>query len=547
MRRLLAGGLGLTLGVFVGAGQAQETRSSVPAAVLLPPTAATAPAPAAALGRPVLGGGTSGAFALDRASGSDSIRPASWSSSSQEPVYRAQTADLPQPLPLGSTGGTEVVQDKEKSPEPRVIARKGNDSAPVVSSAPGLGTLPYNCWGCGDAPPSAGLDCGGPSCLPECCCGPDLCRPYRFWVNGEYLLWWIKDGSGPPLVTASPAGTPAKFAGVIGQDNTRILFSGKDLEYDDRSGGRFSGGVWFDPAMCFGLDGSFFFLGQRTASFTAGSTGDPTLARPFINQTPGFPVGQASELVSFPGALNGTVVVQSTSRLWGADTNFRLNLHNGRCDSLCDDCHGDLCFRWNALAGFRFLQLSENLAISEDLVATTPEFLGAHIGVLDTFDTRNRFYGGQIGTEAELQWRRWSLDLLVKVALGNTHEVAFVNGSTSFLFPGATAPSTFPGGLYALPTNSGRFSQNVFTVVPELGVKLAFNVTPGLRIYVGYSFLYWSSVARPGNQIDRNLNLTQQPSNLGPGVVTLPIRPIFQFRDTDFWAQGVSFGLEYRY
>src|SRR4051794_1126987 len=29
--------------------------------------------------------------------------------------------------------------------------------------------------------------------------------PGRVWVRGEYLLWWIKNGPVPPLVTASPA------------------------------------------------------------------------------------------------------------------------------------------------------------------------------------------------------------------------------------------------------------------------------------------------------------------------------------------------------
>jgi hypothetical protein len=536
MRRLLAGSLGLTLSVFVGASQAQE--SNPPTAVLLRPTAAPAPAPAAALGRPIVAG--------DNRRGADDIRQASWSSS--PPVYRAQSADLPQPLPLGGVAGSLVAQ--EKGPEPRVTGPKGSDGSPAPTpapAAPGLNVLPYNCWGYSGGPPD-GADCGGPGCLPECCVGPDCCRPFRAWVNAEYLLWWIKNGSGPALVTTSPPGTSQNAAGVLGMDGTRTLFSGHDLEYNLRSGGRFGAGIWFDPGMCFGMDGSFLFLGQRTVGFTAGSTGNPILARPFFNLTPGDTTnGPASELVAFPGVVNGMVAVQSTSRLWGADTNFRFNLHNGRCGSWCDDCGAPLCFRWDVLAGFRFLQLSENLAITEDLFVTGTSPNGPQIVVMDNFSTRNRFYGGQIGTEAELQWRRWSLNMLFKLAMGATDEVAFVNGSTSFLFLGQTTPTVQPGGLLAQATNSGRFSQSSFAVVPELGLKLGFNVTPSLRLYVGYSFLYWSDVARPGNQIDPVVNKTQIPSVFGPGVVTNPMRPMFQFRETDFWAHGVSFGLEWRY
>src|SRR5262249_50280932 len=162
--------------------------------------------------------------------------------------------------------------------------------------------------GCGDAGPTP--DGLAPTCLPDGCCVPDLCQPSHFWVNGEYLLWWIKDGTGPALVTTSPQGTPIGAAGILGQRTTSVLFSGTDLDYSDRSGGRFSAGYWFDSNQCIGIDGSFLFLGQRSAEFSAGSAGNPILARPFFNVTPGFPIGEARELVAFPAVLNGMVTVQ---------------------------------------------------------------------------------------------------------------------------------------------------------------------------------------------------------------------------------------------
>ena len=45
-------------------------------------------------------------------------------------------------------------------------------------------------------------------------------------------------------------------------------------------------------------------------------------------------------------------------------------------------------------------------------------------------------------------------------------------------------------------------------------------------------------------QIDLAVNTSQPP--LGGGLVG-PARPAFSFRDSDFWAQGVSFGVEFRY
>jgi hypothetical protein len=59
--------------------------------------------------------------------------------------------------------------------------------------------------------------------------------------------------------------------------------------------------------------------------------------------------------------------------------------------------------------------------------------------------------------------------------------------------------------------------------------------------------MYWSSVVRPGDQIDTTINRTQLPSVFAPGMLVGAPRPGFQFHPTDFWAQGVSFGLELQY
>jgi len=83
-----------------------------------------------------------------------------------------------------------------------------------------------------------------------------------------------------------------------------------------------------------------------------------------------------------------------------------------------------------------------------------------------------------------------------------------------------------PAGLLARPSNSGRSSRDAFAAVPECAVTLGYRVTRWLRATVGYSFLYWSDVARPGDQIDRGLDRRQIPTSLitgpvsGPGPVT---------------------------
>ena len=77
----------------------------------------------------------------------------------------------------------------------------------------------------------------------------------------------------------------------------------------------------------------------------------------------------------------------------------------------------------------------------------------------------------------------------------------------------------------------------------ELGISLRRNLNCRLAATFGYSFLYWSRVERAGDQIDTTVNPTQIP----PGALAGEARPAFPFNTTDFWAQGVRFGLEYNY
>src|SRR5262249_34874117 len=114
--------------------------------------------------------------------------------------------------------------------------------------------------------------------------------------------------------------------------------------------------------------------------------------------------------------------------------------------------------------------------------------------------------------------------------------------------------TNFKGGLLALPSNIGSESRDRFSVVPEAGVSLGFAVMNGVRLSVGYNFLYWSSVVRPGDQIDRRLGVLQIPGSpplpsppFGPTLPTNPTVPQRLFKDTDFWAHGLTVGLEFTF
>ena len=112
----------------------------------------------------------------------------------------------------------------------------------------------------------------------------------------------------------------------------------------------------------------------------------------------------------------------------------------------------------------------------------------------------------------------------------------------------ATTPfASANGGAFALRTNSGRQSANAFAVIPELNLKLRRQFTERLSGFIGYSVLYASSVVRPGDQIDRTVNIGHAPSSIGFNAFQNPLRPAPVFERTDFWAHGLNFGLELRF
>jgi hypothetical protein len=339
-------------------------------------------------------------------------------------------------------------------------------------------------------------------------------------------LWWIKNSHYPPIVTTGPVGS----TGAIGAPGTVVLFGGS-VDNEERSGGRFTAGYWFDDCHTLALESTFFFLANRDVNFSANSGTFPVLARPFFDlnsQT------EIAEITTSPGLGTGNIAVNTFSHLWGAELNLRYNI--------CDTCR----WRFDVLGGFRYLNLREGVNIQENIVADTaaPTFAGDTIQVNDDFNTRNQFYGGQIGTRIGWTWNRWGIDWLAKVALGDTHQVVNIQGNQLITTP-AGATSFFNGGLLALGSNSGSFNRDQFAVVPETDLILSFRVTNHMKLLLGYSFLYWSNVARPGDQIDRVIDVTKIPNSGFTVAPTGTNHPAPLFRSTDFWAQGISFGVEF--
>jgi hypothetical protein len=370
-----------------------------------------------------------------------------------------------------------------------------------------------SCWEAGD--------CYGGDCYP-------MFRPLRdrVWFRGEYLLWGLNGPTVPSLVTTS---TNSADAGILGQPTTSTLFGNERLNNSTRSGGRFTLGSWMDPCHDAGLEVTYIYLGDSTDVFESGLTSTSILARPFFDSGDGV---QSSWLLAQPNQLQGSVSISAKSQFSSLEALVRRRVF--------DDCTSGM----NFLIGYRYAQLRDELSISDHRVRTGQSAIeptGTQIDQFDWFEGNNTFHGFEIGFVNEARYNNWSLELLTKLALGNTRSEVGIAGHTNMTYNGIT--TTTPGGLLTQATNIGQYQRDNFTVIPELGLTLGYDVTRHLRATVGYSFIYWSKVVRAGDQIDVNVNLPATAGQLPTGAQ----QPAASFKTTDFWAQGLNVGFEYNF
>jgi len=326
-------------------------------------------------------------------------------------------------------------------------------------------------------------------------------------------------------------------AGALGQRGTQVLFGQHSINEPPYSGVRLELGGWFDDEELFGADGNGFILERRSKRFAVASNaaGNPALYFPIFSTLAGAERG--IPIADPLRAFSGDAGVNSTLQLWGAEVNGMVNLFR------------NACLEFTGLAGFRYADLRENLQIYD----TTTDLLFGNVANLnDSFTTKNQFYGGQLGSRLGVQLEHLFLDVTGKLAVGTTHQVVEVQGSITQAGPNPLVPpglGTFPGGLFAQPSNIGRRTRDRFTVLPSLELRLSYEVAQRTRLFAGYEILSWNQVVRPGNQINHAVNLTQNAvlDPNGRGVLVGPAQPAPLFQRSDFWAQGINLGLEYRY
>ncbi|MFO0842694.1 MAG: BBP7 family outer membrane beta-barrel protein [Gemmataceae bacterium] len=345
----------------------------------------------------------------------------------------------------------------------------------------------------------------------------------------DYLHWWSKTLSTPPLITTSNAAD----AGVIGAPSTQVLAGGNGVELDGLQGFRIQGRYWCSELW--GIDAGGFYLanGGRYNTYTR-----QTLAIPFVNPATGAQTSLV--LANIPNGPYGYAAIQAMSALWSVEAHGVLRV--------ADDPEQP----FELLLGGRYVTLGEDLRLWTYTQTGAPSSSGGSLpGVpttsssgtafsgLDQFETRNHFIGGQAGARYRYRWGRCSVETAFTVAAGVTRQELNVNGNTIL---NGTARS-YLGDVFTQTSNLGRFTRDTFTVLPQARVAVGFQVFELVRVFVGGDVLYWSGVVRPADQIDTLVYPSAVPAatnlNPVPGGQPLP-----RYGSSDYWAVGLSLGAE---
>lgn len=379
----------------------------------------------------------------------------------------------------------------------------------------------------------------------------------RLYGGAEYLHWWVKDAPlSVPLVSTGP---DQNKEGFLINSNSTILYGapfapatgGNDKQsFPGFSGGRFTLGYWLDDAQRYAVEGRAFLLQSRTAGFAAqgDANGNPGMRVPVFNNVPYAPGGMVDTEtglnlvpqtedgvpISLPDEVAGGVRISNSLQFGGADLTGVISLFRGPS------------WEVSGLAGATFLQLSEafNLRVNLTGVPTSAMFGGQSGWAVDEFKTRNRFYGATLGLRGRYSYGPVFVEGSGRVSFGASQEVLTVHGGYVD-FGTQFASSSGPYGIFAMPANSGTFSQTHFAVAPEVQAKIGYDFTPSVAVTVGYDLLYISNVIRPGDQINRNIPKGQTFQQ--DGTAASLTSPAKLFKTTDFLAQGISVGMTFRF
>jgi|GEM_PF-776451 len=353
----------------------------------------------------------------------------------------------------------------------------------------------------------------------------------QFYTELDYLIWWVSKNDLSEvtlsLVTQGQWSNPAP--GALSQPGTKLVGPYPGFDYGAFKGGKLILGGWLDPEQTVGVEFSGVLLEQRSVGqlyngheLSPGTIYTNPLKVPYPVLVNGLPVNSqqtsTAALLKNSGVLGAPVSSFTTHtglQMWTGDVNWMANW--GRTEYQTFDL----------LFGFRQMQIQEGLSLSGSTVYAEPVNGQRTVQTgIDSVASTNSFYGGQFGGRITERFGRFKLDVTGKIALGGVSQNVLITGSNTSTVGGFS--TTTPGYVYTQTSNIGRSTARHFAVLPEIYTKVSLPITEHFNLGIGYSFMYLSSVARSGLQLDPVRNAAYD-------------RPTRWMKSDGFWAQGVMF------
>jgi len=435
--------------------------------------------------------------------------------------------------------------------------------------------------------------------------------PYsRFFFSGEYIGWNLNNTTVNPVIFNAPVGilqilpnnlnfsqtgvltsvvNISNQTSLMLQSNTQLSQDGI-VDYGIQSGTRLTAGVFIDQEAGSAVTGNFIYLPKSSFSVsnnlgfnqfpillqTGYSNTLTYLIQPTVvgtdSQTP-TPVSEDFQI---------TLARQVNSSVFASINNYVVG---GEINAKGKDLYiGDMMF--SGLLGFRYFQFKEALSVNSNyeifrpdgvtdvetvvlngatiqqpIVGNFPNPIQINSTSVDSIKVYNHFIGPQIGFNGEFKYNRWSVFGTGKLGIGVLHQVAKIQSVTSqtitkeysttqnnqLITATNTTTTTGNGGLLFSPYDNGKYDRNQFGLLPEINVKLGYNVTDRFKITAGYDFLLVSNVLRApgqtqfipyGNQVNYSANGQNVNSNQ-----TLQV-PAFQYNNSNLIINGLNIGAQ---
>lgn len=340
-------------------------------------------------------------------------------------------------------------------------------------------------------------------------CPPVCIAPY--WASFDFLVWWRREREFPALVTTEPNG------GIL--PGATVLFGG-EMNESPQPGGRFDAGFWLDPCKCWGVGVGYFAVGDESLSYAADSNQFNFLARPYFDAEPVTPGEDSIVVANLPG-VPGRISIQGNSEVYGGDVYFRRVLNRNACMQL------------DLLVGYQTARINEDLRINS-VADDTPS-----LTITDEFETENEYHAAFFGFDGVFRRGCFSLEMLMRFGFGNMNQRVGIHGMS-------TGSSPDSGLLAQSATNAGVHEQDDFAFMEDVGFKLAYHPMNRMKVSLGYSLMFWSSVARPERHIDRRVD-SRLFAPAGVPIDPAATNPAFSFDPTHFLIHGINAGVEFTY